>query len=69
MFIKDKEKLSIRKIAEKFCLSLDTAFKCNKGIIAKSKRICKAKIRYGRIEKDINKYYYLCQYEKAKKLK
>ena len=41
LFIKDKEKLSIRKTAKRFCLSPNTVFKWNKGLMPKSKRICK----------------------------
>ena len=40
LYIKDREKLSIRKTAERFCLSPNTVFKWNKGLMPKSKRRC-----------------------------
>ena len=43
LFIKDREKLSIRKTAERFYLSPNTVFKWSKGLIPKSKRICQAR--------------------------
>ena len=70
LFIKDKEKLSIRKTAERFCLSPNTVFKWNKGLMPKSKRICKArKLDMEGLKKDVNKYRDLYQYERAEKFR
>ena len=70
LFIKDKEKMSIRKTAERFCLSPNTVFKWNKGIIPKNKRICKArKLDMEGLKDDIIKNPDLYQYERAEKFK
>ena len=70
LFSKDREKLSIRKTAQRFCLSPNTVFKWNKGLMPKSKRICKArKLDMEALKEDVNKYPDLYQYERAKKFK
>ena len=70
LFSKDKEKLSIRKTAKKFCLSSNTVLKWSKGLTPKSKRICKArKLDMEALKEDVNKYPDLYQYERAKKFK
>ena len=70
LFIKNKEKLSIRKTAERFCLSPNTVFKWNKGVMPKSKRICKArKLDMKGLEEDVNEHHDLYQYERAEKFK
>ena len=70
LFSKDREKLSIRKTAKRFCLSPNTVFKWNKGLMPKSKRICKArKLDMEALKEDVNKYPDLYQYERAKKFK
>ena len=70
LFSKDREKLSIRKTAKGFCLSPNTVFKWNKGLMPKSKRICKArKLDMEALKEDVNKYPDLYQYERAKKFK
>ena len=43
LFIKNREKWSIRKTAERFCISPNTVFKWNKGLMPKSKRTCQAR--------------------------
>ena len=68
LFIKDREKLSIRKTAERFCLSPNTVFKWNKGLMPKSKRTCQArKLNMEGLKEDVNKYRDLYQYERAEK--
>ncbi len=68
--IKDRKKLSIRKTAERFCLSPNTVFKWNKGLMPKSKRICKArKLDMEGLKEDVNKYRDLYQYERAEKFR
>ena len=68
LFIKDREKLSIRKTAERFCLSPNTVFKWNKGLMPKSKRICKGKkLDMKGLKEDVNKHRDLYQYERAEK--
>ena len=70
LFFKDREKLSIRKTAERFYLSPNTVFKWNKGLMPKSKRICKArKLDMERLKEDMNKHRDLYQYERAEKFK
>ena len=70
LFIKDREKLSIRKTAERFCLSANTVFKWKKGLMPKSKRICKArKLDMEGLKEDVNKHRDLYQYERAEKFK
>ena len=70
LFIKYREKLSIRKAAERFCLSPNTVFKWNKGIIPKGKRKCKSrKLDMERLKEDVDKYPDLYQYERAEKFK
>ena len=70
LFIKDREKLSIRKTAERFYLSPNTVFKWNKGLMPKSKRICKArKLDMEGLKEDVNKHRDLYQYERAEKFK
>ena len=70
LFIKGREKLSIRKTAERFCLSPNTVFKWKKWLMPKSKRICKArKLDMKRLKEDVNKYRDLYQYERAEKFK
>ena len=70
LFSKDKEKLSIRKTAKRFCLSPNTVFKWNKRLMPKSKRICKArKLNMEGLKEDVNKYHDLYQYERAKKFR
>ena len=55
--IKNREKLSIRKTAQKFGLSTRTVYKWNKGIIGKGKRIYKArKLNMQGLNEDIMKY-------------
>lgn len=68
LFIKDKEKLSIRKTAERFYLSPNTVFKWNKGLMPKSKRRCQArKLDMKGLKEDVNKHRDLYQYERAEK--
>ena len=68
MFIKDRKKLSIKKTAEKFCLSPNIVFKWNKGLMIKSKRRCKArKLDIKGLKEDVNKHPDLYQYERAEK--
>ena len=68
LFIKDREKLSIRKTAERFHLSSNTVFKWNKGLIPKSKRICQArKLDMEGLKEDVHKHPDLYQYERAEK--
>ena len=68
--IKNREKLSIRKTAQRFGLSTRTVYKWNKGIIGKSKRICKArKLDMQGLKEDVMKYPDLYQYERAEKFK
>ena len=68
LFIKDKEKLSIRKTDERFYLSSNTVFKWNKGLIPKSKRICQArKLDMEGLKEDVHKHPDLYQYERAEK--
>ena len=70
LFIKDREKLSITKTAERFCLSPNTVFQWNKGLMPKSKRICKArKLDMESLKEDVNKHRDLYQYERAEKFK
>ena len=70
LYIKDKEKLSIKKTAKRFCLSPNTVFKWNKGLMPKGKRICKArKLDMKKLKEDVEKNPDLYQYERAKKFK
>ena len=70
LFIKSREKLSIRKTAERFYLSSNTVFKWNKGLISKSKRVCQAKkLDMEGLKKDVHKYSDLYQYERVKNLR
>ena len=70
LFIKDREKLSIRKTAERFYLSPNTVFKWNKGLMPKSKRTCQArKLDMEGLKEDVNKHRDLYEYERAKRLK
>ena len=57
-------------MAERFCLSPNTVFKWNNGIMPKSKRACKArKLDMEGLKEDVNKYRDLYQYERAEKFK
>ena len=68
--IKNKEKLSIRKTAQRFGLSTRTVYKWDKGIISKGKRIYKArKLDMEGLKEDLMKYPDLYQYERAEKFK
>ena len=68
--IKNREKLSIRKTAQRFGLSTRTVYKWDKGIISKGKRICKArKLDMEGLKEDVMKYPDLYQYERAEKFK
>ena len=68
LFIKDREKLSIRKTAKRFYLSPNTVFKWNKGLMPKSKRTCQArKLDMERLKEDMNKHRDLYKYEIAEK--
>ena len=70
LFIKDREKLSIRKTAERFCISPNTVFKWNKGLMPKSKRTCQArKLDMEGLKEDVVKHPDLYQYERAEKFK
>ena len=70
LFIEDREKLSIRKTAERFCLSPNTILKWNKGLMPKSKRICKArKLDMEGLKEDVNKHRDLYQYKRVEKPK
>ena len=64
------EKIEYQKTAKRFCLSPNVVFKWNKGLMPKSKRICKARnLDMEVLKEDMNKYRDLYQYEKAKKFK
>ena len=66
----NRGKLSIRKTAEKFGLSTRTVYQWNKRIIAKGKRICRArKLDMQGLKEDVRKYPDLYQYERAEKFK
>ena len=70
LFIKNREKWSIRKTAERFCISPNTVFKWNKGIMPKGKRECKSrKLDMEILKEDVDKYPDLYQYERAEKFK
>ena len=68
--IKNRDKLSIRKTAQRFGLSTSTVHKWDKGIISQGKRICKArKLDMQELKEDVMKYPNLYQYERADKFK
>ena len=70
LFIKDREKLSIRKTAKRFALSTRAVHKWDKGIISKGARICQArKLDMEGLKEDVNKHRDLYQYERATKFK
>ena len=68
LFIKNREKWSIRRTAERFCISPNTVFKWSKGLMPKGKRKCKSrKLDMEGLKEDVNKYPDLYQYERAEK--
>ena len=70
LFIKNREKWSIRKTAKRFCISPNTVFKWSKGLMPKRKRKCKSrKLGMEGLKEDVNKYSDLYQYERAGKFK
>tara|TARA_B100000475_G_C14949350_1_gene295015 strand:+ start:70 stop:426 length:357 start_codon:yes stop_codon:yes gene_type:complete len=68
--IKKREKLSIRKTAQRFGLSTRTVYKWDKDIISEGKRICKArKLDMQELKENVIKYPDFYQYERAEKFK
>ena len=66
--IKKREKLSIRKTAQRFGLSTRTVYKWDKDIISEGKRICKArKLDMQELKENVIKYPDFYQYERAEK--